>query len=207
MVQDIGRQEGCFLAQSQWRELFKMPITTPVDIRNPRLSLRSQLCDMLVDAPDLLSEVSCLSSAEGNRSLDRADLQAQREDVLSRVIAQKHQVETWRAQELEPFFRTCDSSQVRPTEVDASRHRDILLAVLDCISSSALIALADALLTLRSLLPGHDEDGHLISHQSAIVGWKAAVRASLDIVRETSRVASEPLECGLRQIWSVGRAK
>lgn len=187
MLQDLGKHQRCFLAQPEWRRVFSSHVVTPVDIRNPKLSLRSKFCDMLVDIPDLLSDVSRVLDAESDEAFD--DIQVERENVLSRVVSQKRWIENWYARDLETLFlRDGDS-----------RYPNVLVAIMDFISSSTLLNLCDALSKLSSVLPQHVLNPALAIEQSEIAHWKDSVRASFDFAGGTSWVISEPLKYGLSQ--------
>lgn len=167
--------------------MFSSHVVTPVDIRNPKLSLRSKFCDMLVDIPDLLSDVSRVLRTEDNATFD--DIQAERENVLSRVISQKRWIETWYATDLESLFMRDGDS----------RYPNVLAAIMDFISSSTLLNLCDALSKLSLVLPQHVLNPALVADESAIAHWKDSVRSSFAFAGGSSWVISEPLTSGLSQ--------
>jgi hypothetical protein len=142
---------------------------------------------MLVDIPDLLSDVSRLLSTENNETFD--GIQAEPDTVLARVISQKRWVEKWYARELEPLFlRDGDS-----------RYPNVLVAIMDFICSSTLLHLCDALSTLSPILPQHVLNPALTVDQLEIANWKDSVRTSFAFAGGTSWVISEPLKYGLSQ--------
>lgn len=168
--------------------MFTSHVVTPVDLRNPKLSLRSKFCDMLVDIPELLSDASKVFSADNDDAYD--DIQAERNNILSRVISQKRWIEKWYATDLEPMFLSGGDS----------RYPNVLVAIMDFICCSTLLNLCDALSTLSSILPRHVLNPAAVIDQSAVTNWNDSVRESLAFAGGTSWVISEPLKYGLSQV-------
>ena len=92
IVQDANAGQNCFLSQSQWRQLLRNPAVSPVTQGPPSFSVRAKLCDLLVDIPDLISELSKLSGLDGSRLLDRSDPESRHERILLRAIAMNRNI-------------------------------------------------------------------------------------------------------------------
>lgn len=168
--------------------MFTSHVVTPVDLRNPKLSLRSKFCDMLVDVPDLLSDVSRVLIAQNNETC--GDIKAERNNILSRVISHKRWIENWYTTDLEPMFLSGGDS----------RYLNVLVAIMDFICCSTLLNLCDAISTLSSILPRYVLDPAAVIDHLAVASWNDSVRESLGFVGGTSWVISEPLKYGLSQV-------
>ncbi|KAH8697793.1 hypothetical protein BGW36DRAFT_379489 [Talaromyces proteolyticus] len=186
MIQDVGRHQHCFLTQPQWQEVFKVPITTPVDVRNPILSLRTRVCEVLNDVPDILSEVACIALTDENQIFYT---KAHQEDLICRLIIQKESIQRWYTTELQPLL--CGGGD--------SRYSAVVLAVIDFISSSALLAVIDALSTMTSKSEEYGLNGLLPEYQPAIIDCETAVRASLNYIIGVSSLVAEPLQIATQQ--------
>ena len=184
----------------------------------PSLSLRAKLCDLLVDIPDLLSELSKLSDLDGSRSLDQSDPESGHERILLRAIATSRSIETWYANELEPLLLACSSPSnalLKPNgplwdiPTDAGKvleYPELLLAVLDCVSNSVLVRLGKLLLTLSSASLRLHEELKFAICPTTIARRQATIRESFNFVKRNSKVAAKPLEFGLQQLWSTNYA-
>jgi hypothetical protein len=184
----------------------------------PSLSLRAKLCDLLVDIPYLLSELSKLSDLDGSRSLDQSDPESQYERILLRAIAVNRSIETWYANELEPILLACGSpfnaslksnGPARDIQTDTGKvfeYPELLLAVLDCVSNSVLVRLEKLLLTLTSASLQQHEELKFTLCPATIARRQATIRESFNFVKRHSKVAAKPLEFGLQQLWSTDRA-
>jgi len=208
--------QNCFLSQSQWRQLLQDPAASPVAQGPPSLSLRAELCDLLVDIPNLFSEVSNMSNPDGSCSLDQTDPESRHERVLLRAITMYRSIETWLVNELEPLLLACDSPSNESTNSSSPpwntrtdtgnvfEYPELLIAVLDCISNSVLIKLEKLLFTLISASPQQHEELEFIICPTTTARRQATVRMSLDFVKRNCKVAAKPLEFGLQQLWSTG---
>ena len=184
----------------------------------PSLSLRAKLCDLLVDIPDLLSELSKLSDLDGSRLLDQSDPESRHERILLRAIAINRSIETWYANELEPLLLACRSpsnaslkSNGPPWDIHTDTGKvfdypELLLAVLDCVSNSVLVRLEKLLLTLTSASLQQHEELKFAICPATIARRQATIRESFNFVKRNSKVAAKPLEFGLQQLWSTNRA-
>lgn len=184
----------------------------------PSLSIRAKLCDILVDIPDLLSELSNLSDLDGSRSLDQGDLESRHECILLRAIAINRSIETWYANELEPLllaYRSPSSASLKPNDPPWDVHPgtgkvfqypELLLAVLDCVSNSVLVRLEKLLLTLTSTSQQQHDELKFAICPTTIARRQATIRESFNFVKKSSKVAAKPLEFGLQQLWSTDRA-
>ncbi|GAD96740.1 hypothetical protein AOR_1_594154 [Paecilomyces variotii No. 5] len=213
---DMNGGEDCFLSHPKWRQLAQSPAMFPVRKGPPSLSLRSKLCNLLVDGPDLLSEASKLSRLGVSGLCHPAELERRRDDVTQRAVSMKQSIEKWYFEEFEPslaaqrHLANTSAKSVRfdphtNYEVDNPRYPEVLFGVLDCVSNSVLIRLDELLLSLTTgSLRGHG--GAVVSVDPNIIAQRQeTVRVSFDSVRRNSRVAAKPLEFGMRQIWSIGR--
>ncbi|KAL1857908.1 hypothetical protein Plec18170_003132 [Paecilomyces lecythidis] len=215
-MRDMNGGEDCFLSHPRWRQLVQSPAMYPTRKGPPSLSLRSKLCNLLVDGPDLLSEASKLSRLDSSGLCHPAELERQRDDVVRRAVSMKQSIEKWYYEEFEPSLaaqKVLANTSTRPFQSDPpTTHEDdnpiypeVLFGVLDCISNSVLIRLDELLLSLTAgSLRGHG--GPVVSVNTDIIARRQeTVRISFDYVRRNSRVAAKPLEFGMRQIWSIGR--
>ena len=214
IVQDANAGQNCFLSQSQWRQLLRNPAVSPVTQGPPSLSVRAKLCDLLVDIPDLLSE---LSDLDGSRSLDRSDPESRHERILLRAIAMNRNIETWYANELEPLLFACgpppnaslkSNGPAWDIHTDTGKvfeYPELLLAVLDCVSNSVLVRLEKLLLTLTSASLQQHEELKFTLCPATIARRQATIRESFNFVKRHSKVAAKPLEFGLQQLWSTDR--
>jgi hypothetical protein len=184
----------------------------------PSLSLRAKLCDLLVDIPNILSELSKLSDPDGSRSLDQRDSESRYERILLRAIATSRSIETWYTNELEPLLLACRSPSNAPLKsngppediyTDTAKvldYPELLLAVLDCVSNSVLIRLEKLLLTLTSASLQQPEELKFAICPTTTARRQATIRESFNFVKRNSKVAAKPLEFGLQQLWSTNRA-
>jgi hypothetical protein len=214
----VNAGQNCFLSQSQWRQLLRNSAASPVTQGPPSLSLRAKLCDLLVDIPDVLSELSKLSDVDGSRSLDQRNPESRRERTLLRAIAVKRSIETWYANELEPLLLACRSpsnASLKPNGPPWDIHADtgkvleypeLLLAVLDCVSNSVLVRLEKLLLALTSASLQRHEELKFVLCPALMARRQATIRKSFNFVKRSSKVAAKPLEFGLQQLWSTNRA-
>jgi hypothetical protein len=181
----------------------------------PSLSLRSKLCDLLVDIPDLLSELSKSSDLDGSRSLDQSDPERRHERKLLRPNAMNRSIETWYANELEPLLLACGSPpnaslksngpawDIHTDTGKVFEYPELLLAVLDCVSNSVLVRLEELLLTLTSASLQQHKNLNFTLCPATIARRQATIRKSFNFVKRHSKVAAKPLEFGLQQLWST----
>jgi hypothetical protein len=127
-------------------------------------------------------------------------------------------IETWYANELEPLLLACGSPSSASLKSNSPawnihtntrkvfEYPELLLAVLDCVSSSVLVRLEKLLLTLTSTsLQQHGELKFTLC-PATIARRQATIRESFNFVKKNSKVAAKPLEFGLQQLWSTDRA-
>jgi hypothetical protein len=214
----VNAGQNCFLSQSQWRQLLRDSATSPVAQGPPSLSLRAKLCDLLVDIPDLFSELSKPSDPDGSRSLDQRDPESRHGCILLRAIATSRSIETWYTNELEPLLSACRSPSNAPLKsngppwdihTDTGKvldYPELLLAVLDCVSNSVLVRLEKLLLTLPSASLQQLEELKFAICPTTTARRQATIRESFNFVKRNSKVAAKPLEFGLQQLWSTNRA-
>lgn len=181
----------------------------------PSISLRSKLCDLLVDIPDLLSELSKSSDLDGSRSLHQSDPESRHERILLRAIAMNGSIETWYANELEPLLLACGSPpnaslksngpgwDIHTDTGKVFEYPELLLAVLDCVSNSVLVRLEELLLTLTSASLQQHKKLNFTFCPATIARRQATIRESFNFVKRHSKVAAKPLEFGLQQLWST----
>jgi hypothetical protein len=210
--------QTCFLSQSQWRQLLRNSAASPAGQGPPSLSLRAKLCDLLVDIPDLLSELSNLSNLDGSRLPDQSDIESRHECILLRAIAISRRIRTWHVNEFEPLLLACRSpsnASLRPNSPPWDIHTDtgkafeypeLLLAVLDCVSNSVLVRLEKLLLTLTPASLQQREELQLDICPATIARRQATIRKTFNFVKRSSTVAAKPLEFGLQQLWSADLA-
>ncbi|KAJ9213931.1 transcriptional regulator family: Fungal Specific TF [Paecilomyces variotii] len=212
---DMSEGRECFLSQLQWRQLLQSPAVFPISKGPPSLSLRSKLCDLLVDGPDLLSEASKLSMLEASGLYRQSELERQRDHVIYRAVSMKQSIERWYIEEFEPSLlahrplANASTKAVPPSGLQSNlgipRYPEVLFGVLDCISNSVLIRLDELLLSLTAgSLGGHNGAAAAVD-PNITAQRQETVRTSFNSVRQSSRVAAKPLEFGMRQIWSIGR--
>jgi hypothetical protein len=212
---DMSEGQDCFLSQSQWRQLLQKPAAFPVSRGPPSLSLRSKLCNLLVDGPDLLQEAAKLIDLEASGSYDPLELQKQRYDVFVRASSMKRSIEGWYLNEFQPsllVFRSLanDYSKVSlPSDLESnhghiSRYPEVLFGVLDCVSNTVLVKLDQLLLSLTAGSSGKHDDLSFVIDPDLTATRQETIHDSFAFVSRKVRVAAKPLEFGLQQIWSIG---
>lgn len=175
------------------------------------ISLRSELCDFLVDVPSLILEVSRFSDSSMMCCTDSAARAEQCEIVYRQISAFKHTIETWYSTSIVPQYTMSLStsntslggkkdrlgqSQVLP----CGNQLDVLLAVVDCLSNAIMLRLDMLLAKLASILE-YDLTGSGDSN-SILLQRRIAVSQSLEFIKGSSHVAAKPLKFGLQQLWS-----
>ncbi|KAJ9297387.1 hypothetical protein DTO271G3_4680 [Paecilomyces variotii] len=212
---DMSEGQECFLSQLRWRQLLQSPAIFSISKGPPSLSLRSKLCDLLVDGPDLLSEASKLSRLEASGLHHQFELERQLDRVLYRAVSMKRSIERWYIEEFEPSLlahrslANASTKAAPPSDLQSKlgipRYPEVLFGVLDCVSNSVLVRLDELLLSLTAESLGrHNGSAAAVVDPDITAQRQETVRTSFDSVRQSSRVAAKPLEFGMRQIWSIG---
>ena len=210
IMQDKNAGRDCFLSQPRWKYLLRSPAPTANVSGPPSLFLRSQLCDFLVDLPDLLSQISNLS--DWGHKPDSREFQEQYRWVLQHAVTIRDRLEAWYTTELEPRILACDANSsidenasLRNSHADTAgpfEYPEILLGVLDCVTNSALIKLEQSILRLRSGLLLFKGNPDIAARHTVIARRQAKVCDAYQFVKNKSKVAAKPLKFGLQQLGS-----
>jgi hypothetical protein len=84
------------------------------------------------------------------------------------------------------------------------KYKEILLAILDCVSNAVYISLSKLAISIESeVLASHHKEKILRMNQT-MDGHFALFHSSLLFVRHHSKLAAKPLEVGLQLIWTFG---
>lgn len=192
IAQDANSGERCFLSDAPWREVLRRPAATAQE-ELPSFSLRSQLCDFVVDILDLVDDAS------KSNSLHRLDSDTLHERILHRIISLHHSLEAWYFNHLKPLLLSSNQSK---TQTGSTVYPDILLFVLDAVSNSALAMLEQWYAILAAASPHRHmlSDSTICLTETSTANREAAARSSLDFVRRKAPVAAQPLVFGLKQL-------
>ena len=198
IVQDADLGQECFLSRQEWRVLLSSP-----GPREPAsISLRSQLCDFLVDVPGLLKDVSNVISRTAGIDLPEAQVTERRQKVVHQLVSLKQTFEWWYHSRVAPLRSISDaiySKEMRESHAKGFGDDGVLLAVVDCVSNSVMIKLDALLFNLAN--NSEATTASSFACQGAIAGRRKAMSNALSYVWEHSSVALKPLEFGLQRLW------
>ncbi|KIX01249.1 uncharacterized protein Z518_08974 [Rhinocladiella mackenziei CBS 650.93] len=210
MIQDLSAGRDCFLAEPQWRALFKAGKRSS-DNSVPCISLRNQLCDFLVDLPGLTSNITAFVARVS--AAPEQDYRAHALSLLSRVMSFKHDFELWYQVNIDvlhqsdsPFWshpKPRDYPERIASGLTAHPHyQGVLSAVLYCISNSILIQLDKLIISVQQACKSGDGPYLFKVNKETYVQQQRRARRAFNFVKGRSNVASKPLAHGLRQFWS-----
>lgn len=188
--------------------MFKTPDNSPKTL--PSIRLRTQLCDFLVEIPDLISDMADLIAPPTDVLMDPIELAYQQRTVIFRAAILKRDMEAWYTEQLQPSRLDSNTSKEdslvskRDIPADGIAYPEILHAVVDCVSNSVLLRLDEMLLALLSVSTERYNDLELFIASNSTSKRLNIVRRSYEFVKRRSRVAAKPLEFGLKQLWSTG---
>lgn len=201
IVQDAKAGRGCFLSQPAWRELLRSS-TSIADCDDSSIALRGQLCDFLVDVPQLIDEAMGIAQQTELENDDPTDLTERRASVLLRMTSLRQALECWYLAKVSPrrwILSVPPTSKPRITNKQGAPYEELLFAVVDCASNSILLKLDAVILRMTTRSAGNGLDVSI--QQSSLRTRQLAIHESLNYVRQRSLVAAKPLEYGLRQLW------
>jgi len=198
---DMNDGQHCFLSQPEWRQIFSDKPTSSTG--RASTSLRSAICNFLVDLPGIIFQGTRLQEKE---SKDSEFLLG----FLRRAIAMHNAIEVCYHENLLPLLSSDSSipkdsvnrSQSSNAQYNSEhRYEDILLAVLDCILNSVLSRLHQLIACLMSDLPGSCLSGLDIPTSRLSRADRLVIsQSALTYVRNHSLLASKPLEFSLSLI-------
>lgn len=174
------------------------------------ITIRSELCDFLVEVPSLVEEVSQTSTWTNIRSHNDLELMNRRWETFNRIATLQAAIEAWHSTRIVPrrSFPTRGSSKPT-TEADEiivssnsqtnDDYSEILIAVVDCVSSSVMVKLDLLMADLLSESECKVNDTQCSAR--TISARQVAVSRALNFVRAKFQIAAKPLEFGLRQLW------
>jgi hypothetical protein len=132
-------------------------------------------------------------------AMPQAELTQSREHVFHQILSLKQALEWWYCTEVSPVSCVSGVLEVSSDNNKGFDEEGILLAVVDCVSNSAMIRLDMMLSDLTSpSMRSQTESSH---YRDAIFRRRKAMSRSLNYVRENCGVAFKPLEFGLQQLW------
>jgi len=179
------------------------------------LELRSDLCDLLVEIPDLLIETSNLRNMSRAYTLDYDESSSLWKDLRHRATRLYNLIDSWRSTDLTPILLAVSDSYNTPSSLDSLdsdlysqstsnfNEQRLLLAVLDCVSNLALAGLQKLVISIPPPQSSHQmEDLSPSPSYSTEAERKAAIRAAFEFVHSLSFIAAKPLGLGLRQLFS-----
>ena len=160
-------------------------------------------------------EISNLLKISKSYELGSAEYSTLWEDLRHRATHLRKLIDFWRSTELTPLLPATSYSYTLPSTPDsrdsniypdgksALEQKTLLLAVLDCVSNSALIGLHRLVVSLTPLTSSRlIEDLCVSSCSITLADRQASVRAAFEFVHSLSIVSAKPLEFGMRQLWS-----
>jgi hypothetical protein len=130
------------------------------------------------------------------------------ERILLRIVALHRSLEDWYTNRFRFLLLACtqssevqsDGPEATPTVVE---YPEILFAVVDSVTNTALLILEKLYDSLSAASPHRTQSPETtISPSTTTARREMTVRTSLDFVRRKARVAAQPLEFGLKQLWS-----
>ncbi|KAH0835183.1 hypothetical protein FOPE_04078 [Fonsecaea pedrosoi] len=185
----------------EWRQSLESPPTSIDTEGHASISLRSELCEFLVDVPGLIREATSTADQLLDGDVDPVGLKKRHQNAIIQISSVKHAFEWWYSTKIAPLRSISDavgSTRVETTS-NSSVRDDLLLAVVDCVSNSIMIKLD----TLQAQL--NSDWGNLrvdvLGCQQAQAKRRKMMYQALQFVRDKSLVAAKPLEFGLRQLW------
>ncbi|EXJ67154.1 uncharacterized protein A1O5_09801 [Cladophialophora psammophila CBS 110553] len=201
ILQDASVGQECFLSRRQWRQLLKSSSNPVITEESASISLRSELCEFLVDVPGLIREASNTAYQTLNSDTDSTELTERRKNAILQIKFVKHAFEWWYCTKIAPLRSISGALQQAKAERNCNRspQDELLLAVVDCGSNSIMIKLDMLWASLDPDLETHKVD--VLAYQEAQERRKMMMYQSLQFVRAKSLVAAKPLEFGLRQLW------
>ncbi|KAL1963335.1 hypothetical protein VTN77DRAFT_8456 [Rasamsonia byssochlamydoides] len=225
IAQAVHAGERCFLSEAPWRELLRRPAASAVTEEQeqeqdpPSLRLRSQLCDFLVDILDVVFEGCKFSAREQSiiSMVHQTDCNSPYKRILLRLHALHRSLEEWYVMHFHPHLLSRDQSNTSrssgPEEIPTAStststciaYPDIVLAVLNAVSNTALVMLEQVYSTITARCKSLDLDStspSTICTPATTAKRAATARTSLDFVRRNAPVAAQPLEFGLKQLLS-----
>lgn len=196
LVQDMSRRQECFLSQPQWRELPKQPGEGHRDHKSASLRWRSELCDLVLDVPELLCECGTLLNVRQADNVPGFEDQPGYQGLFDRVVAAYNSLEQWYRKELAPGLPLADSEGYR-------EYPDVLSAIVDCVSASILVQLQRFGFELFSLFAITAPASGLPFSNDIFIERHTTSLTAFEFVKRFP-MASKPLKFGLEQILSPG---
>ncbi|KAJ9136575.1 hypothetical protein NKR23_g9710 [Pleurostoma richardsiae] len=189
IIQDRFAGRPCFLAKSEWRALLKSPDTSAT-VTAPVVSLRSSLCDFLVDVPDIFRRSVPLISAKMS-SMDDLKLQSELDSYALR--RGEHKTEQAGTEGPDDAMNQPETSQ------------GTLLLILRCVANTVFCKLNKLILCLEAVtLPSQTDETGRAAVLAEIREQEDTMLKAFELVAARSHVAAKPLLFGLRQFWTHG---
>lgn len=194
LVQDMSRRQKCFLSKPQWRELPKQPGKARLDHKSASLRWRSELCDLVLDVPELLCECASLVNIQQADNVPPFGDQPTYQCLFDRIVEAYNSLEQWYRKELAPALPLADSEGRR-------EYPDVLSAIVDCVSTSILVQLQRFGFELFSLFDIKAPASGLPFSNEVFSERHTTSLKAFEFVKRFP-VAAKPLKFGLEQILS-----
>lgn len=162
------------------------------------IRLKSELCDYLIDIPEMIIESSRLVVAAKNPQ-GLGGLRPRVARLKARVSSMKQSLETWFGREVEPDLFAGPSSKGQEEERSIEYSGPGLLRpVFDCVVNSTLMVFERMTRRLECLegMQASEADFPSIDY----IRRRRRVETAYSYVKMRSAVCSKPLELGLRQL-------
>ena len=206
MSQSIKSKERSFLSFPEWHSLLlKSPSWPFHGSQLHSLSLRTRLHIILSDAPSLI--IDCLAMDIEDQYQD--GWQERLNLLVSKVVSKFDEVTKWLVMEAEPSLFVHTPPKELPQE--QMNYPDLVSAVLDSVSSTALLILDQLFRSLSSLrlqslsMLGEDtatrpEIRFLLCNLGDSEYRQRRMLKAFRFVQKESTLAAKPLQFGLRQV-------
>ncbi|EXJ85833.1 hypothetical protein A1O1_06202 [Capronia coronata CBS 617.96] len=215
IVQDVGSEDRCFLAHPRWQALFEAS-ARPSAVEWPSgFSLRAQLCDFLVQIPELITEVSNIVESLNTNAVVSVGLADRHQSALLRTSSIKKSVEGWYSTDLEPrrSLVTLQPDDEQPNSDHLAAYLasatqtefpqpDLLIMIVHCVSNHLMVRLDTLLSSLISSSPYDIDRTGLCPCLATMLTRRDAAFQYWNVVKSISQVAAKPLEYGIRQLWA-----
>ncbi|KAJ2897711.1 hypothetical protein MKZ38_004488 [Zalerion maritima] len=177
---DFFSDQPCFLSHSSWRNLAARTPGPSEFIPSDSMTMRSQLCEFLIDVPELIVGLKSIRISDPSQQSDTSL------EMLRRVHDMRQRIEAW-------YYLRVPRTRKTPEE-GGNERGELLFTVLDCVTHAVLSRLDVSPLTFISQpdAPISVYEGRTGSDRLGIA------RAALEEVRNRSGIAAKPLEFGNR---------